>query len=121
MHNFALEVPKAFNLGPCPLASMTVSVCPGRMRVTFLSLQDSCSIHEYFCLIFLDLTVLVDLQLPFPGIFVPDCFCHSGVELNTVVQIPLPYGPLDVFPDLRTRGIEVRPVGVWLEKERIRV
>lgn len=79
------------------------------------------SVHQDIGLILFDCPGLINLDLPFSNLIIPDRLFDLGVELDVLVKIPFLHCALDVLVDFWTRSVKVRPVRIGLEEERIRI
>ena len=65
----------------------------------------------------LSCTCLLQLQIPLAIVLVPMCAQNFRVELDFLVQVPLPGCALDIGLDLGRWSVKVRPVWVGLKRE----
>lgn len=109
VNNFSLETRQSLNIRPFPVTkSFTSASCPrGSSKQRTHSLREPCRIDEDFGLVFLDNTILLNLQLPLPRPFLPDGLQDPSIQLDVIIETPLAHRAMNILTDLSARGIKV--------------
>ena len=107
--------------GHFQLLSMAVSrLAPFKVPMLDL-LQESRRVDEVVRLILLDLTALLELDLPLGRLLIPDRLLDGRAELHIFGEVVLLRRALDVPLDLLLVYVELGPVRVTLEGEDVSV
>ena len=107
MNDLALKVRQSRDVGPVPITRSFKSEFSSKALGTGLLLGETRAVDEDLGLVFLNSTVLLNLQFPFAGLFIPHGLEDSAIQLHVVVEVPFAHRVVNILADLGARSIEV--------------
>ena len=107
VNDLALKVRQSGDVGPVPITRSFSQQFSSKILGTGILLGETRAVDEDLGLVFLDGTVLLNLQFPFAGLFIPHGLEDSAIQLHVVVEVPFAHRVVNILADLGARGIEV--------------